>query len=112
HQVTIAVGKVHQDIERAAAVSRECYERGLEVLRPGATFGDVVEALLKPAEESGGWVAGPQIHGINPLIALARIPPGGFAFEGVKNYSPPPYSQTRLGDMELKPGMSFAVEPS
>jgi hypothetical protein len=84
----------------------------MKALRPGGKFGDVVEAMLKPVEDAGGWVAGPQIHGLNPPIGLARIPPGGFAFEGVKNYTPPPYSETRYADMELKPGMTFQFEPA
>ena len=67
HQVAIAIGKVHEDIERAARVARESYDAGLDALRVNRTFGEVAEAMLAPLETSGGWVRGPQIHGLNPI---------------------------------------------
>lgn len=111
-QVTIAIGEVHEEIERAAKVARTSYEAGLKALRPKARFGDVVDAMLKPLQAAGGWSKGPQIHSLNPILAicscdvsLSQIAEGG------------PFSQrwvlqTLQPDLVLEPGMSFAFEPT
>lgn len=60
HQLMIAVGEVHEDIERAARFTRTCYHAKLRTLRPGVTFDYVCTAMLKPVEQAGGWSSGPQ----------------------------------------------------
>lgn len=55
HQPAKTVGKAHPEFERAAAVARACYEEGLRVLRPGRTFGEVVDIMEAPLLASGGW---------------------------------------------------------
>lgn len=112
HQVAIAVGEVHEELERAATVARASYDAGLQALRPGATFGEVSEAMLLPLEASGGWTRGPQIHGLNPYGALCRIPAGRAQVDGAENYPSVPALPTGLADLVLEPGMSFAFEPS
>ncbi|MGB3351923.1 MAG: hypothetical protein WBB00_04030 [Mycobacterium sp.] len=57
HQVTIAVGDVHEDFDRAAEVARDCYDAGLQTLHDGGRFGDVAEAMLKPVEDAGAGCA-------------------------------------------------------
>jgi len=93
HQVTIAVGEVHDDFERAAVVARDSYDAGLRALRPGRKFGEVVGEMRKPLEAAGFLPFLPIIHSLNPIDAIG----GG----------------TRLtsGEMELEPGMTFAIEP-
>lgn len=106
---------MHKDTERAASAARASYEAGLGTIRPGVRFGDVCKAMLKPVEEAGGWVRGPQIHSLNPLYALCDIPGERFnSVPGMENYpqiriqdAPSP-----LADMQLEVGMSFALEPS
>ena len=66
HQVAIAVGEVDARIEQAAKVARASYDAGLETLRPGRTFGQVVEAMKAPMEAADGWNVHPLIHGMNP----------------------------------------------
>ncbi len=112
HQVAITLGAVHPEIERAARIARECYEAGLGTLRAGVRFGDIAEAMLKPVEAVGGWVRGPQIHGLNPYGALSRIPPGRSQVPGAERYPDFFGMDTALADMELQAGMSFAFEPS
>lgn len=112
HQLTIAVGKVHEDVERAAALARESYEAGLQMLQPNAKFGDVAEAMLKPIETAGGWVKGPQIHSLNPLAAFCRYPVPSHLFPASGPYPHIDGFPTALGDLQLKPGMTFAFEPS
>ncbi|UWU56520.1 M24 family metallopeptidase [Stenotrophomonas maltophilia] len=53
HQAAVAIGEVHDDIHRAAAVARSSYEAGLSALRVGNTFGDVVDAMEAPLLEAG-----------------------------------------------------------
>lgn len=112
HQVAIAVGEVHEDIERAAHVAQACYRAGLDTLRAKRRFGDVAEAMLAPLEEAGGWVKGPQIHGLNPIAALCRVPIDFSQVDGVDRYPEVPGIPTLLADLELAPGMTFAFEPS
>lgn len=111
HQVAIAIGEVHPDIEHAAAVARACYEAGLATLTTQATFGEVADAMLAPVEAAGGWVRGPQIHSLNPFGAIARYI-GRYQVEGMEDYPKAASVPTRYADMKLQPGMSFAFEPS
>ncbi|MFF3073403.1 M24 family metallopeptidase [Kitasatospora sp. NPDC057904] len=112
HQAAIAIGEVHRTIERAARIASECYAAGLAVLRAGATFGEVSEAMLAPAEAVGAWFRGPQIHGLNPYGAFSRIPGGLIQAEGGDRYPIAPPRPAMLADLTLEPGMSFAFESS
>lgn len=112
HQVMIAIGEVHEDYERAASIARACYDAGLRMLQAKTPFGIVAEAMLKPLEDAGGWVRGPQIHGLNPYGSMCRFPGDLSQIPGADKY---PYVEgraTELGDMPLAPGMTFAFEPS
>jgi Xaa-Pro aminopeptidase len=113
HQVAIAVGEVHPDVERAAAVARSAYDAGLSALRPKSTFGEVAAAMLKPSQDAGAWVCRPQVHGLNPFGAFCGFPADVGEISGAENYPgwATPFA-TRLGDMELEPGMVFAFEPN
>ena len=112
HQVTIAVGDVHDDFHRAAQVARDCYDAGLATLHAGRTFGEVAEAMLAPVEDAGGWVRGPQIHGLNPFGAFCRFPANFGFLDGADRYPKVVGMSTTLADVELQPGMTFAFEPS
>lgn len=112
HQVAIAVGKVHDQIEEAAAIASACYQAGIEAMRARKTFGEVGEAMLGPVEAAGGWVRGPQIHGLNPYGAFCRIPGGRAQVPGAEKYPDFAGFTPPLQDMVLEPGMSFAFEPS
>ncbi|KAL8665281.1 MAG: hypothetical protein Q9202_002332 [Teloschistes flavicans] len=116
HQVLIAVGEVHPDYERAAEVVRAIYDAGLRALRPGRKFGDFAEEMLEPTRQgaaAGGWIMGPAVHGLNPLIALCGFPQDLSRLAGAEAYALGESSYaTILGEMELKPGMTFAFEPN
>jgi len=111
-QASIAIGHVHNDIERAADVARACYDAGIKTLLPKAKFSEVVEAMLAPVEAAGGWVRGPQIHGLNPMVCVGRIPDKHIQIKGIEDYPEIHGIPTMLGDIKLEPGMSFAFEPS
>ena len=112
HQVAIAIGTVEAEYEQAARVARACYEAGLAALRPQTTFGTVAEAMLKPLLAAGGWVRGPQIHGLNPYGSFCRTPAGLGTLDGAERYHGVPSSPTSLAEMRIEPGMTFAFEPS
>jgi Xaa-Pro aminopeptidase len=112
HQVCIAVGDVHEDFERAAQVARDCYDAGLATLQAGRAFGDVAEAMLKPVEDVGGWVRGPQLHGLNPFGAFCRYPANFSFLDGAERYPKVVGMSTTLADMELEPGMTSPSSPA
>ena len=112
HQVAIAIGKVHEDLERAAVVARKCYEAGLDRLRAGRRFDEVTEAMLAPVVSGGGYVRGPQIHGLNPFGSFCRDFGGLEQVDGADRYPKAEANSTELGEMMLEPGMTFAFEPS
>jgi Xaa-Pro aminopeptidase len=112
-QVAIAIGDVHPDILEAESVARAAYEAGLEVARPGYTFGDLVEAMAKPLDASRGWQIHPLAHGMNPYGMV-----GGFGesmarlHEPAKQYGSLAVVPTVAPQMPLVPGMTFSFEPS
>lgn len=113
HQVTITLGEPHEDLQRAADVARAAYDAGLHALRPGRAFGDVVEAIREPLNAADGWEFGPSIHALNPLIAASGFPTTGRRrLSGAAGYPVEPDHPTMSGDLELKPGMTFALEPN
>lgn len=113
HQVTIAVGEPHEDLLRAGEVARAAYEAGLGALRPGRTFGDVVDAVRVVLDAADGWEFGPSIHALNPPIALSGFPgDDGRQEAGAQAYPPEGTHPTMNGALVLEPGMTFALEPN
>ncbi|MFJ8748392.1 M24 family metallopeptidase [Streptomyces sp. NPDC102441] len=113
HQATITVGEPHEDLLRAAVVARAAYDAGLEALRPGRTFGDVVDAMRRPLDAADGWEFGPAVHALNPAITLSGFPAdAGRRIPGAGAYPPEADHPTINGDLELRPGMTFAFEPN
>jgi Xaa-Pro dipeptidase len=112
HQPTIAVGKVHPDYERAADVARAAYEAGLEALRPGRTFGDVIAAMQAPLKKAGGYNVHPLIHSINPFGLLCGFGEGFNRLPGTERYALTAEVPMFGTDVEIQPGMTFAAEPS
>lgn len=114
HQVTITIGEPHEDLLRAAAVARAAYDAALTALRPGRTFGDVVDDIRKPYETAGGWEFGPAIHTLNPMIAASGFPNDISRRMASADAYPtePDHRPTMAADMRLEPGMTFALEPN
>ncbi|MBB4684264.1 aminopeptidase P family protein [Amycolatopsis jiangsuensis] len=113
HQVTIAVGEPHEDLLRAADVARAAYDACLRALHAGRTFGDVVRDLREPYHEAGGWEFGPSLHALNPMIAASGFPADASRrLAGAGAYPPEDDHPTMAADLELRPGMTFALEPN
>jgi Xaa-Pro aminopeptidase len=112
HQPTVAVGKVHSDYELAAKVARASYEAGLDALRPGRTFGDVVTAMSKPLEEVDGHPIHPLIHSINPFGLICGFGKGFAKLPGAKRYALTAEVPMFGAEVPLQAGMTFSFEPS
>jgi Xaa-Pro aminopeptidase len=113
HQVTIAIGEPHPNLLRAAEVARSTYDAGLQALRPGRTFGDVVDAMREVLDAADGWEFGPSLHALNPMIVLSGFPADApNRIPGADAYPPEPDHPTIGADLKLVPGMTFAMEPN
>jgi Xaa-Pro dipeptidase len=112
HQVTVAVGKVHEDYERAADVARAAYETGVDTLRPGRTFGEVAEAMQVPLKKAGGYNVHPLIHSINPFGLVCGFGEGFNQLAEADRYALVAEVPTIGAEVEMQPGMCFSVEPS
>lgn len=108
-QPTIAVGEVHPDLHEAAQVARESYEIGLDELQPGSRFGDVVTAMETPVRKAGGWHIHPFIHALNPFGPVSGCV-GPSRMPGAARYGRVGRIPTVMGEVILRPGMTFAVE--
>jgi Xaa-Pro dipeptidase len=61
-QMSIALGPVDDKIRNCETVARRSYEAGLDAIRPGVAFAEVVHAMEQPFIESGCWSKTPLIH--------------------------------------------------
>jgi Xaa-Pro aminopeptidase len=111
NQVTIAVGDVHDDFHRAGDVARAAYDAGLEALRPGRTWGEVVEAVHKPLDAADGSMFLIALHSLNPGLAVGRGRGDISTLPGVQDYPAVAGHPALLTDLELAPGMTFILEP-
>ena len=112
HQLAIAVGDLDPDAERAADVVRRSYEAGLALLRPGRTLAEVVQAMEQPLREAGAWNLRPLIHGMNPFGSIGGYVGGLERIPGTERYHHLGFIPLVLGELELRPGMTFSVEPN
>ncbi len=112
HQVAIALGDVHRDFERAARLARQSYEAGLELLRPGARFGDVAEAMRRPIVEAKGSFVHPVLHGLNPFGSVSGVHLALDGQPGAQGYQFLAEIPDILPDLEIETGMTFAFEPN
>jgi Xaa-Pro aminopeptidase len=112
HQVTVAVGEVHTDYEKAAEVARASYEEGLAALRPGRTFGEVVDAMQAPLKSAGGYNVHPLVHSINPFGLVCGFGEGFNRLPGADRYAIAAEVPTFGAEVEIEAGMTFAFEPS
>ncbi|GAA5043122.1 M24 family metallopeptidase [Nocardia callitridis] len=112
NQVTITVGDVHEDFHRAAQVARAAYDAGLRALRPGRTFGELVDAMHEPIDAADGWPFLIAVHSLNPGLSVGKGRGLFSRLRGAEEYPRVPDHPTFLPDMELVAGMSFAFEPN
>jgi len=94
---TFMVGTPGADAKKIVAVARECIKRGISMVKPGNTLGDIGWAIQSYAEDQGCSVVREFVgHGV------------GFDFHEPPQV--PHFGQKGYG-IELIPGMVFTVEP-
>jgi methionyl aminopeptidase len=96
--ITVAVGAVSPKAQRLSEVTRGALQRAIEIIRPGIRMGDVGSTVQKIVERNGMSVvrelAG---HGIGRTVHEEGLDVFNFGRPGT--------------GIELRPGMTFAVEP-
>ncbi|MDB4444205.1 M24 family metallopeptidase [bacterium] len=85
-QMSVAIEPVDPVNRKCAEIARESYEAGLRLLRPGKTFGEVVDAMGEPVERAGAWHITPHIHTLNPLSWTGRKAVGMEKLPGIDKY--------------------------
>ncbi|MBI2829791.1 MAG: aminopeptidase P family protein [Chloroflexi bacterium] len=121
-QGAVAIPPVSPEDAECARLARLSYEAGLRALKPGKTFEEVVTAMEEPlnlnAKDSKVWYLTPLIHSMNPQLCVCRTQvgmleryPGASALSaiGISQIAP---SRIRGGEIVLKPGMVFELEPN
>lgn len=94
---TFFVGTPGDDAKKIVSVARECLNRGILMVRPGAKIGDIGYAIQKYAESKGCSVVKEYVgHGV------------GFDF-----HEPPqvPHFGLKGHGIPLVPGLVFTIEP-
>ncbi len=94
---TLCVGPVATHAQRLVDVTQQCLYKGIKVVKPGATLGDIGHAIQEHAEKHGysvvreycGHGIGKKMHE-DPNVAHFGTPGKG---------------------MKLQPGMTFTIEP-
>lgn len=105
--------QIHPNIERAAQVSRECYEIGVENLKEGITFGELVDKMEQPLLKAKGWHVHPLIHSINPYGPIGfGMAPGIEILPLAQKYGYISRLPNPERELALKAGMTFAFEPN
>ncbi|NUR85206.1 MAG: M24 family metallopeptidase, partial [Nonomuraea sp.] len=112
HQVAIAVGAPHPDIELGAEVARASYEAGLAAAKPGNSFGDLVEAMQAPLKDADAWNVHPLVHSLNPMGPVCGFGAGLRRVPEAREYGRLFDVPTMGGELPLAPGMTFAFEPN
>ncbi|GAA2010472.1 M24 family metallopeptidase [Catenulispora yoronensis] len=112
HQVAIAIGEVHPDVEDAAAIARAAYEAGLAVAEVGNTFGDIAEEMLRVLREADAWNIHPMVHTLNPYGPVCGFGSGLKRVPEARQYGRLFELPTIGGELPLAPGMSLSFEPN
>ncbi|MFW9842918.1 MAG: M24 family metallopeptidase [Candidatus Thorarchaeota archaeon] len=117
-QITVSIGEPTAEKRRLASLVREAYEIGLDMLRPGITFGELVEAMGTPHIREGAWDLSPLIHTMNPHEAVSNITRGIMGPSGfpglMERFPGAEFSQVDMErpDLVIKEGMVFEFEPN
>lgn len=103
-QVTlcIAVGEVSAETRLLEEAAQSCFQAGLASLKPGVTFGSVIENMESTVKAAGYWHGFPVLHCLRPMFMVGPV----------ANFPPPFVPSRTLGaDSVIKEGMVFSFEP-
>jgi len=115
-QMSIALDPVDEVNQRCEEVACRSYKAGCKVLRPGITFADLVSAMEEPLRESGCWAKTPLVHSLNPSCLVGQTSVNMEQLEGIQEGRiegiKSPRKKVRRGDLVIRAGMIFALEPN
>jgi|GEM_PF-2323567 len=69
----MVVGKVSKVAEEVEKIASESLSYGLENMKPGVTFGEVVDGMDKIVFGQGYWHGFPQLYGLRPMFMVGPI---------------------------------------
>ena len=112
-QRPMAVGFVPDTYKRLFDAARASYERGFETLKPGNTFGNVVQAMAEPVLAAGFITVTPHFHGMG--LSLER--PIAFSQKRRSLYQDLDTArwhqfQNDMEQLAVQPGMTITFEPN
>jgi Xaa-Pro aminopeptidase len=111
-QLTLVIGPASPSQRFVADIARASYEVGLRCLRPGVWLSEVFREMQKVVLEAGCWHINPLIHSLAPLIGWGGMLNGlsdqSQIYPVLRQLAPSPV----MGDLLIREGMIFAVEPS
>ena len=112
-QMSVALDPVDADIQKCERIAGLAYEAGLNAVRPGVTFADVVRAMEKPISDAGCWSRTPLLHtvtfGATGFTPVNREQLAGTRVEQLEAENTP---GIRRGDLVLESGMGLELEPN
>ncbi|MBI2829965.1 MAG: aminopeptidase P family protein [Chloroflexi bacterium] len=111
-QMCVAIPPVSDIDKKCAEIARASYEAGLRLCRPGKTFEEMTSAMEEVIDKAGGWHMTPLIHSMNPHHCTG---PTGVNVNRIPKWEAYPQFGTgriRGGEVVLKPGMIFELEPN
>jgi Xaa-Pro aminopeptidase len=111
-QMSIGLKPVHPTNQEMARIARRSYEVGVKELRPGNTFERVSKAMAVPLAEERCWHLCPLIHSLSPQMCGSQLQIGMTGIPGLERYGKIPEIPVRHGEVVLKPGMLFELEPN
>lgn len=108
-QRPMAIGYVPDVYARLFEAAATAYWRGLEILRPGITFGDLTRAMAEPVQVAGFETVTPFYHGYG---IWNEFPVAFSASRLRKSTLANQEWQRRMEQFEVKAGMVLAFEPN
>ena len=112
-QMSVALDPIDADNRKCEAVARRSYEAGLEAVKPGVRFDEVVRAMEEPIRAAGCWSKTPLLHtlsfGATGFTAVNREQLAGTQEGEVEAQARP---GIRRGELVLQPGMGLELEPN
>jgi Xaa-Pro aminopeptidase len=112
-QMSVALDPIDADNQKCETVARNAYEAGLNAVKPGATFAEVVHAMEAPIKAAGCWSKTPLLHtlsfGGTGFTSVNRDQLEGTGEGKVESQVNP---GIRRGELVLRAGMGLELEPN
>jgi Xaa-Pro aminopeptidase len=112
-QMSVALDPIDQTNQTCEQVARDSYEVGLNVLKPGMGFADLVNEMAEPLRVAGCWAYTPLVHSVSPHFLLGRtrvnmdqVGDLGVRYVGASGDVRP------VRNVPLQAGMVLAFEPN